>query len=157
MNILVISDTHGNVNRALLACERTKQIDLILHAGDGSAEADLLRSALEIPVINVAGNCDPDSGAPREYFWHCEGKRFLMTHGDAYQVKSGLARLRQRGHELGADGVFYGHTHVAHYENSSGMILLNPGTLANHATYRSYALVIVTAEEILCHHYEIID
>ncbi len=155
MNILVISDTHGNVNRAFTAVERSHPIDLILHMGDGSADADLLRSALDIPVINVAGNCDPDSAAPREYLCQCEGKRVLMTHGDAYQVKSGLARLRQRGHEVGADGVFYGHTHVAHLEKSSGMIVLNPGTLANHAQYRSYALVVVTPEEIVCHHYEI--
>lgn len=153
MKVLVISDTHGNVNRAFTAHTLSEPVDAIIHLGDGSADADLLHEALGVPVINVAGNCDPGSNAPRERLWECEGKRILLTHGDAYQVKSGLARLRQRAQEVGADAVLFGHTHLGVIETHSGLLLVNPGTLSNHGTLRSFAVLIITPEGITVRHY----
>lgn len=155
MKVLVISDTHGNVTRAFIAHSRCEPVDALIHLGDGCADAEQLREVLEIPVINVAGNCDPGSGAPRERVWECEGKRLLLTHGDAYQVKSGLERLRQRAQEIGVDAAFFGHTHQSLLENKSGLVLLNPGTLANHGHHRSYAVVDITPAGIDCRHYDI--
>jgi putative phosphoesterase len=156
MKVLVVSDTHGNVTRAFTAHTLSGPVDIIIHLGDGSADADVLRSALDIPVINVAGNCDAGSNAPRELVWECEGNRILLTHGDAYQVKSGLGRLRQRAQELGVDAAFFGHTHQSLLENNSGLLLLNPGTLANHGYHRSYAVADITPEGIDCRHYDIV-
>jgi uncharacterized protein len=155
MKVLVISDTHGNVNRAFIAHTRSEPVDIIIHLGDGSADADMLREALDVPVISVAGNCDPGSNAPRELVWECEGKRILLTHGDAYQVKSGLARLRQRAEEIGADAVLFGHTHQGVLENHAGLLLVNPGTLSNAGHHRSYAVLIITPEGITTRHYNI--
>ncbi len=155
MKVLVISDTHGNVNRAFSAHTLSEPVDAIIHLGDGCAEADLLREALDVPVINVAGNCDPGSDAPRERVWECEGKRILLTHGDAYKVKSGLARLRQRAEEVGADAVLFGHTHQGVLENHDGLLLVNPGALSNAGHHRSYAVLIVTTEGIIARHYDI--
>ncbi|MDD2309365.1 MAG: metallophosphoesterase [Desulfuromonadaceae bacterium] len=155
MKALVISDTHGNVNRAFAAYTLAEPVDLIIHLGDGCADADLLREALEVPVINVAGNCDPGSNAPRERLWECEGKRILLTHGDAYQVKSGLARLRQRAEEIGADAVLFGHTHHVVLERLSGLLLINPGSLTNSSNRRSYAVLDITPESITSRHYDI--
>jgi putative phosphoesterase len=155
MNVLVISDTHGNVNRAFIAHTRAEPVDIVIHLGDGSADADLLRETLDIPVINVAGNCDPGSSAPRERVWECEGKRILLTHGDAYQVKSGLARLRRRAGEVRADAVLFGHTHLGVCENHAGVLLVNPGTLSNASHHRSYAVVVITPEAITSRHYDI--
>lgn len=155
MKILVISDTHGNAGRAFMAHSRCDAVDALIHLGDGCADANLLREVLEIPVITVAGNCDPGCGAPRERIWECEGKRILLTHGDAYQVKSGLGRLRQRAQEIGVDAAFFGHTHQSLLENNSGLLLLNPGTLANYGHHRSYAVVDISPEGIDCRHYDI--
>lgn len=155
MKVLVISDTHGNVSRAFIAHTLSEPVDAIIHLGDGSADADMLREALDIPVINVAGNCDPGSNAPRELVWECEGKRILLTHGDAYQVKSGLARLRQRAEEIGADAVLFGHTHQGLLEKHSGLLLVNPGALANQGHHRSYAVLIITPEGITSRHHDI--
>lgn len=155
MKVLVISDTHGNAIRAFTAHARTEPVDAIIHLGDGSPDADMLREALDIPVINVAGNCDPGSSAPRELLWECEGKRILLTHGDVYQVKSGLAKLRQRALEVGADAVLFGHTHQAFYENDSGLLMINPGTLANHGHHRSYAVLNITPDGIDFRHFAI--
>ncbi|HEY5521752.1 MAG TPA: metallophosphoesterase [Desulfuromonadaceae bacterium] len=155
MKVLVISDSHGNVNRAFTAHTRSEPVDIVIHLGDGSADADMLREALDVPVINVAGNCDPGSNAPRELVWECEGKRILLTHGDAYQVKSGLARLQQRAEEIGADAVLFGHTHQGVIEKHSGLLLVNPGTLSNASHHRSYAVLIITPEGITSRHYDI--
>ena len=155
MKVLVISDTHGCANRALIAHSLSEPVDAIIHLGDGAADAELLRAALDVPVINVAGNCDSGSNAPRERLWECEGKRILLTHGDAYQVKSGLARLRQRAGAVGADAVLFGHTHQRILENHAGLLLVNPGTLSNADRHRSFAVLIVTPEGISTRHYNI--
>lgn len=155
MKVLVISDTHGNANRAFAAHTLAGPVDAVIHLGDGSADADLLREVLDVPVVNVAGNCDPGSNAPREVVWECEGKRILLTHGDAYQVKSGLARLRQRAGEVGADAVLFGHTHQGLFEDHAGVLLVNPGTLSNGSRHRSYAVLAVTPGGITSRHYDI--
>jgi putative phosphoesterase len=155
MKVLVISDSHGNWKLAFAAHTRTEPVDAIIHLGDGSADADMLRLALDVPVINVAGNCDPGSGAPRERVWECEGKRILLTHGDAYQVKSGLAKLRQRALEVGADAALFGHTHQVLLDDDSGLLLLNPGTLATHGHHRSYAVLNISPEGFVAQHFDI--
>jgi uncharacterized protein len=155
MKILVISDTHGNVNRAFSAHTLCEPVDALIHLGDGSSDADMLRETLDIPVINVAGNCDPDSKAPRERVWECEGKRILLTHGDAYQVKSGLARLQQRAEAIGVDVVLFGHTHQVLYENNSGLLLMNPGALTSYNRIRSYAVLDVTPNGVTSQHFYI--
>lgn len=155
MKVLVISDTHGDVNRAFSAHTLSEPVDIIIHLGDGCADADQLRAALDVPVINIAGNCDPGSNAPRERVWECEGKRILLTHGDAYQVKSGLAKLRQRAEDIGADAVLFGHTHQGVLENHSGLLLVNPGTLLNVGHHRSYAVLNILPEGITARHFDI--
>ncbi|MDD2732519.1 MAG: metallophosphoesterase [Desulfuromonadaceae bacterium] len=155
MRILVISDTHGDVNRALSAYALSEPVDVIIHLGDGCAEADLLHELLDVPVINVAGNCDLGANAPRERVWECEGKRILLTHGDVYQVKSDLVKLRQRAEELGADTVLFGHTHHAVFEKQAGLLLVNPGTLANYGQHRSYAVVNLVPEGITVQHFDV--
>jgi len=155
VKILVISDTHGNVNRALKAYALSQPVDAIVHLGDGYADAGLLRDALDVPVINVAGNCDPFSDVPREVIWEYDGKRILLTHGDMYQVKSGVAKLRKRAEEIGVDAVLYGHTHQAFSENNRDLLMINPGALANHSICRSYAVLNITKDGITARHYEI--
>ncbi len=155
MKVLVISDTHGDVNRALSAYALTEPVDVIIHLGDGCADASQLCQALGIPVVNVAGNCDLGANAPRELVWECEGKRILLTHGDRYQVKSGLSRLRQRAEEIGVDAVLFGHTHQALLGKQSGLLLVNPGSLASYGLHRSYAVLNIAQEGITVQHFDI--
>lgn len=155
MKVLVMSDTHGNVNCALHAISLAEPVDLVIHLGDGSADAELLRDACDVPVISVSGNCDVGSRAPRERLWECEGKRILLTHGDVYQVKSGLARLRLRANEIGADAVLFGHSHQIVRDDHAGILLVNPGTLSHDATHRSYAILMVTPDGIRSCHYSV--
>ena len=144
MKILAMSDTHGNFPLALRAVELSEPLDAVIHLGDGGDDADQLAQLLDIDVIRVAGNCDPYSSTPRELVWECGGKRLLLVHGDRYGVKSGISRVVQRGREVRADAVLFGHTHYATITNHSGMLLVNPGTLMRSNTPSSVAIMEIT-------------
>ena len=146
--MLVISDTHGNYTLAIKAHSLSEQIDIIVHLGDGSSDAELMRELLDEQVISVAGNCDLGSSAPRELLWECEGKRILLTHGDAYGVKTGLDKLKRRAREIGADLVLFGHSHLVTQELHSDILFLNPGTMMNATHLKSYAIVAVLPDGI---------
>lgn len=152
MRILIISDTHGNTSLAFRAHTICEPVDAVICLGDGITDAVQLYEVLDISVIAVAGNCDPAGSAQRELVWECEGKKILLTHGDAYGVKTGLARLEQRGMELGVDIICYGHTHIANLETRSGMLIVNPGTLARDANCHTCAVMEITEKAITAHH-----
>lgn len=155
MKALVISDTHGNITLAIKAHSLSEPVDVIFHLGDGSDDADLMREVLEIPIINVAGNCDFGSTAPRELVLEYEGKRILLSHGDAYGVKSGLAKLEKHAREVRADAVLFGHSHQAGVELCSGLMILNPGTLTRASNRRTYAIINVFSDGITASLHEI--
>lgn len=155
MKILVISDTHGNTPLAFKAHTLSEPVDIVLHLGDGSDDANLMLEILEVPVINVAGNCDIGSNAPRERLWECEGKRILLSHGDVYGVKSGLTKLEQRARTVGVDAVLFGHSHRAINENRAGLLMLNPGTLTHTAHHRTFAVMEVSTDGITARLYDI--
>lgn len=148
MKMLVISDTHGNYPLAMRACDLAEPIDAVIHLGDGIADAEMLAHVVDIPVIRVAGNCDLGSNAPREMICEWQGKRLLLTHGDRYGVKNGLARLEQLGIESKVDAVLFGHTHQATITHLSGMLFVNPGTLISSTGYATFSILEITADNI---------
>ncbi|NVN90340.1 MAG: YfcE family phosphodiesterase [Desulfuromonadales bacterium] len=145
------SDTHGNYPLLFHACELAAPFDAVIHLGDGGDDADLIARVLGINVISVAGNCDLGSPAPRERIWECEGQRLLLTHGDRFGVKFGLSQLEQRGIEVGAHAVLFGHSHLATITTLSGILYVNPGTLIKTATQRTIALLEVKQTGITAH------
>ncbi|GFO70538.1 phosphoesterase [Geomonas limicola] len=142
MRILVISDSHGNFPLALKAHELAGPVDHIIHLGDGADDAELLAEVLEVPVLRVAGNCDFDASLPRELILEIGPCRVLATHGNHQGVKSGLSFLIERGIEVGAGVILYGHTHLPAVQIESGMLLVNPGTL-KQGFPASYAILTV--------------
>ncbi len=144
MRILVISDTHGNYPLALRAWDLAEPLDAVIHLGDGGDDAELLSRIMGTEVIRVAGNCDHGSTEPRELLREYEGNRLLLVHGDRYGVKSGLARLEQRGIDVRADCVLFGHTHHATIVTLSGILFVNPGTLMCSSQQATFAVLEIT-------------
>ena len=126
MRIAVFSDTHGLTSPMVDAVSRSRP-DAVFHLGDHDRDTEvLLRQFPEIPLYNVAGNCD-FSGSERECLAPLFGKRFFLTHGHAYRVKSTMQLLKARAYEAEADCVLFGHTHEPYNEYDSGRLYLNPG------------------------------
>jgi putative phosphoesterase len=144
MKVLVLSDTHGNVPLAFQAHTIAEPVDTIIHLGDGTEDAELLRQSLNVAVVSVAGNCDLGSNAPRELLWKCEGKRLLLVHGDVYGVNNGLGKLEKRAIEVKADAVLYGHSHYAMVNTRSGILFVNPGTLIRTSRHHSFAVIEIS-------------
>jgi len=146
MRILILSDTHGNFPLAIEACHKAEPFDLLFHLGDGSDDVDILRKSGIGECVNVSGNCDLGSKAPRELVWEGEGKKILLTHGDIYGVKRNLKNLLARSKELGVDITLYGHTHQAFAETIDGILFVNPGALAKTQNHNSCAWLEITPD-----------
>jgi len=106
-----------------------KSIDAVVHLGDGWDEIhDIMRAYPNIPLYAVTGNCDYGSG-PSSLTFHFAAKKFLITHGHKFNVKSGYLRLSLWAQENEADVCMFGHTHVPELFYSGRTLMLNPGSV----------------------------
>ena len=148
--LLILSDSHGRPDRIREAIRRVRP-DGILFAGDGLR--DLADCDLPCPFWAVRGNCDWITAPliindslfdPRvEEFFTFGGLRILLTHGHAYDVKSGTGQIITRGAQCKADIVVFGHTHIpmeyrlpansplVEVPSEQPMTLFNPGSLGD--------------------------
>ena len=117
MNILVVSDSHGKVDKLIQAVEQTHP-DYVLHLGDCQRDLEKLRQAFPmLPMEGVPGNCDYGSCDQPERLIELGGVRILMLHGHTRGVKSDVVRAVWAARECGAQVLLFGHTHrplVAH-------------------------------------------
>ncbi|MEG0291291.1 MAG: metallophosphoesterase [Anaerovoracaceae bacterium] len=151
MKILVISDTHGTLGTIYEVYRKLEDIDMIIHLGDFDKDAMQLQKRLDIDVVWVKGNCD---GAmikeDSEKIIETEAGNILITHGHTYGVNYDITNLLYRCEELGCKAVFFGHTHIAYYEEANGIKLLNPGSLTKprDGSQGTYAIVEATEKGI---------
>jgi putative phosphoesterase len=126
---LVMADTHGHKARIALALRRFSDVDMILHLGDYSRDAEIIRGMTKKPVYAVRGNCDIATVEEAERLLTFEGVRVLMTHGHRQNVKSSLLNLGLYAKECEANIALYGHTHLPTEEFYENVLLYNPGSL----------------------------
>ncbi len=139
MRILAFSDTHHNISRANRVINNIAGITGIVHCGDVLSDAEELKISFSgIEFYTVPGNCDGSAGE-REKLIELEGKKIFITHGHRYNVKSEVEieypTIRDRGRELGADIVIFGHTHIPYNRNWGDIIVMNPGSIKYEGTY----------------------
>lgn len=158
MNLLVFSDSHGRGSNMLEALSRQiKKPDAIIFLGDGLRDLTYCEFG-DIPLFAVSGNCD-GAGiygggiAENQIVMSLGGKKIMMTHGDLYGVKNGLARIASAADYKGVDIVLFGHTHepFATYlpegDESFGfkiqkpMYLFNPGSIGGYE--RSFGCITI--------------
>lgn len=150
MNIMVLSDTHGELGRALEMYERIStsicKIDRIIHCGDFIKDAHELEKRTGTPVSCVPGNCD---GCNREVFEIIDtpAGKILITHGHASGVNSSLLILKYLVSYHGCAAVCFGHTHIPVNENVSGIRFINPGSLTNPRGGSKSSCALIIAEE----------
>lgn len=134
MKIVVISDTHGIISKAVDTIEKEKP-DYCIHLGDVCSDCKNLEMVFpRQKFIFVKGNNDfwtRDDDYPLERIFTLEGKKFLICHGHTYHVKQGLYSLLNKAKEENADIVLYGHTHQSYLETGK-ITVMNPGAYAQY-------------------------
>lgn len=148
MKILLLSDTHGDLNRVFRITEKLTDIDLILHCGDYQYDAELLEDSLDIPVISVRGNCDSNTREDKEIIETPYGK-LLLTHGNWEFVDFKYDNLLYMAEENGCFAACFGHTHTACTEEIDGIHLINPGSLTEprDGSGGTYAILNCTEDD----------
>lgn len=148
MKIGVVSDSHGD----RLAIERVVAaagpVDLWLHAGDCSQDASAF--AGNSTVVAVAGNCDGRVKAKPDEFIALAGRKIWLTHGHRYQVKQNHEEIIWWARRYGVDIAVFGHTHVPLVEKTDGLLLVNPGSIAQpRRAYPTYAVIEISADDMI--------
>lgn len=131
MNILIVSDTHGRLERAVRCFEKLNQeekIDLLLHLGDYQRDANELQQRLAVPTLSVMGNCD--GGMKRDFkVISTPSGKLLMTHGHMEGVNRDYQGLMYLAEENDCRIICFGHTHVPLALDTDGYLFINPGSL----------------------------
>lgn len=162
MKLLVLSDTHGRVDRVRRLLDLHEDADAVLFLGDGLS--DMARCIIDpAKLFCVRGNCDgyafsSSLYAPDEQRLCFEGYTILMMHGHLHGVKSGTDRAARYAAAKGANILLFGHTHMPleSYlsEGADGegpMYLFNPGSLGA-GQEASFGLVQIRNGQILFSH-----
>lgn len=145
MKILVISDTHGDTNKAEEAIKSNKEVNLIIHLGDYFRDAQKLSSLFpNIPIEYIYGNSDfMIDDVPAEKMLDVCGKKIFITHGHRYSVKWDYDKLFKKAEELHADMLLFGHTHIPDIIEKDQYYVLNPGSTSDPRddSDESYAII----------------
>lgn len=128
--ILAVSDTHGRLAPLELLAEKVKDVDLLVHLGDGIAQLNEIKKFYpSLETVCVRGNNDFTCDAPDEQVLCVKGKRVFLCHGHTLSVKSGIGALLSEGKRNRADLILFGHTHDPFYTVEDGVTIVNPGAL----------------------------
>ena len=145
--ILVLSDSHGNINNMIYAVKSNRP-DMIIHLGDCWADAvNLQKKYPDIPMERVPGNCDCTLETPVRILY-IEGIKILICHGHTYGVKGGYLNLELAAREKEVDIALFGHTHRVFYDWHNGVKLFNPGSIGSpgYGAPPSYGLLYVDGQ-----------
>lgn len=126
MQILVMSDTHGDSNVIEKVRGFYPNVDAVIHCGD--SELPFSHKAL-MGMKKVRGNCDIDKAFPDEIVFDLEDATIFVTHGHLFNVKTSILSLSYRAKEVNAQIACFGHSHVLGTEMIDDVLFLNPGSL----------------------------
>lgn len=149
MKIALLSDTHRNTKEIDKIIDKLKECDLIIHAGDNFIDSKYIHTMTNKPLMAVKGNCDFDN-VEDEILFNVENYNIFLTHGDKYDVKYNLDKLKQKAKEENANIVIFGHTHVPLHKEIDGITFINPGSLSipREVNYKSYVLLKIENQKI---------
>lgn len=167
MKILLLSDTHGEVEATRQVIKTHPKVDLRVDLGDIGFPLKELSS-----FVIVKGNHDHGTKLPLERILEVEGHRVWCVHGDVFEaetVEEVMAMKNDPDIDLmelcmetlyrnivkhakrkGCDVVFFGHTHIRIWEKREGITIINPGSLlfGMDGNDKSYAVVEIKKETI---------
>lgn len=132
MRILVLSDTHGDISRAVNVYKKLAKkgaVDLIIHCGDLYTDAIKIGEITGARTAWVKGNCDGSFNDDDCMIVETEYGNLLITHGHMQNVDFSQQNLYYLAEEKGCAAALFGHTHRAVSTEAGGIHLMNPGSL----------------------------
>lgn len=154
MRILVLSDSHGNVEN-MARCVELTEPDVILHLGDCQRDAETLhRQFPSLPMQSVPGNCDWGAVDAPEVLTEYGGVRILMMHGHTRNVKASTLSAVYAAREMGAQVLLFGHTHRPLVDYDGSLWVMYPGSVGRGFPC-TYGIVTITGCKIDCSTYRI--
>ncbi|WP_375199596.1 metallophosphoesterase [Bacillus sp. RS11] len=143
MQILVMSDTHGDSDVIEKVRGFYPNIDTFIHCGD--SELPFSHKALD-GMKKVRGNCDIDQAFPDEAVFDLEDVTVFVTHGHLFNVKTSILSLSYRAKEVDAQIVCFGHSHILAAEMIEDVLFLNPGSLLKPRGRKEKSFALVEIE-----------
>lgn len=131
---LILSDTHGRMDRVRRVLSLCAPVDGILFLGDGERDMKTLeKEHPDLPILCVRGNCDFFSDFPLARICTVAGHRILLTHGHLCGARPD--DLAKAGYDAGAEAVLFGHTHrhqewTESSDDGRRLFCFNPGSIA---------------------------
>ncbi len=160
MDILVLSDSHGNRTNIVKLLKNMPHVRYLLFCGDGIKDLDGLEEEFpRLIVCSVKGNCDMffSADVPTERFFEIEGIRILMMHGHTHFVKSGVDAAARYAMVKGADILFFGHTHEPFEQyfisGEQRLCAFNPGSVGKRrGDAFHYGVLVIKEKRFLLSH-----
>lgn len=128
--IVAVSDSHGRREEIRKLLPVINGADMFIFLGDCTGDIYALKKEITVPVVAVNGNCDAIKVYEDEEIVSWRGHRILAAHGHKYGVKRDLLNITYAAKEKMCDCVLFGHTHEAVTEENDGVLLINPGSIA---------------------------
>lgn len=132
MKILIVSDTHRKDDNLKKVIADTAPIDMLIHLGDVEGSEmyipEWVNPGCEMQMVR--GNNDFFSCLDREREIEIGKYHVLLTHGHYYSVSLGPEQLTIDAKARNFDIAMFGHTHKPYFDDSEGIIVLNPGSLS---------------------------
>ena len=137
MQILLVSDSHGNCEALDKLLKKYPKMDLYLHAGDLEADEQSIR-----PFDCVKGNCDRWSNLPERRIIRTPFGNLLMTH--LPYIDSKIVK------EYDIKIFIHGHTHRRRFVQEGGIYFINPGAISfpRDGFDLSYAILTISPNEV---------
>ena len=154
MRIVVMSDSHGRIERIKKVIEEQPKAELFIFLGDGTRDLHAAMRGVPKEDWCVCGNCDFGSSDEYQLISYVKDIQFYCTHGHQWNVKHSLEELIQEAKKKEVKVLLYGHTHEAYYEYRDGIHIFNPGSLGSPRGpfYPTYGVIDIQGKNIVCSH-----
>ena len=140
MKIVVVSDSHGNVDVLRDIALREGDADIFLHCGDSQ-----VNEAYISPFVSVKGNCDYFMDYPPFRIVDTPYGKIYVEHGNRL-FPMGVGTLK----ELGCSIYLQGHTHIKKLIKEEDIYFANPGSITKprDGDLGSYLVIHLTKDKV---------
>ncbi len=130
IKVVIISDSHGNLNNVRKIMGKEHNVSRVIHLGDLIGQEMQLKEICGCEISFVKGNCDYNAAHPLFDVLEIGNNRIFITHGHHYGVNFGIDRLCYAAKENQCNIAMYGHTHIPDNSVYGGVIIVNPGSVS---------------------------